>query len=50
MWQSVVKNERPCVSFIEEACLEWPVNLNGSFVVGGNQRDLDTAKGAGIPG
>lgn len=40
----------PLPGLIEQACQEWPVDLNGSFLVGGMQQGLDAAKGAGIPG
>lgn len=49
-YSSICNCRKPSIGLIEEACLEWRVDLNGSFVVGGNQRDLDTAKGARIPG
>lgn len=40
----------PLTGLIEQACLEWPVDLNESFLVGGMQQALDAAKGTGIPG
>lgn len=40
----------PLPGLIEQACQEWPVSLNGSFLVSGTQRGIETAAEAGIPG
>ena len=41
---------KPSPGLIEQACLKWPVDLKRSFLIGSVQRDLETAKRAGIPG
>lgn len=41
---------KPLPGLIQQACQEWPVDLNASFLIGDMQRDLDAANGAGIPG
>ena len=41
---------KPLPGLIEQACQEWPVDLKSSFLIGDNQRDIDAANSAGIPG
>jgi D-glycero-D-manno-heptose 1,7-bisphosphate phosphatase len=49
-YSSICNCRKPLPGLIEQACLEWPVDLDRSFLIGSMQRDLDAAKGAGIPG
>lgn len=41
---------KPLPGLIEQACREWPVDLSSSFLIGDMPRDIEAAKGAGIPG
>ena len=41
---------KPLPGLIEQACREWPVDLKGSFLIGGKQQDIGAANAAGIPG
>ena len=47
---TVCNCRKPLPGLIGQACQEWPVDLSASFLIGDMQRDLDAAKGAGIPG
>ncbi|MCC5465781.1 D-glycero-alpha-D-manno-heptose-1,7-bisphosphate 7-phosphatase [Pelosinus baikalensis] len=49
-YSSICNCRKPLPGLIEQACLEWPVDLNGSFLIGDMQRDIDAAHAAGIPG
>ncbi|MBP2659165.1 MAG: D,D-heptose 1,7-bisphosphate phosphatase [Firmicutes bacterium] len=49
-YMKVCKCRKPLPGLVEQACQEWPVDLTASFLIGDMQRDIEAAKGAGIPG